>query len=182
MTRYTYKVIPAPAKGRKAPGVKGAEARFAHGLEEAMNEMAAQGWEYLRADILPSEERQGLTSTATVYRSVLVFRREAQGTGAADRPVPSLTARRGPPSEEELKFTRREPITAVAAGKDEPQTGELPETAGDDRPANDDAPVRIEEEQAPTDAPQDEEAQLTETEQEDTTDATDEDENDTPRR
>lgn len=75
MNRYEYKVIPAPAKGRKGPGVKGPEARFAHGLETAINAAAAEGWEYLRADILPSEERQGLTSTHTVYRSVLVFRR-----------------------------------------------------------------------------------------------------------
>ncbi|WP_338548497.1 DUF4177 domain-containing protein [Roseovarius phycicola] len=72
---YEYKVIPAPAKGKKKRGLKGAEARFAHALETAMNELAADGWEFQRADILPSEERQGLTSTQTVYRSVLVFRR-----------------------------------------------------------------------------------------------------------
>ncbi len=75
MTTYEYRVIPAPAKGRKAQGVKGADARFAHALQEVMNEQAADGWEYQRSDILPSEERQGLTSSHTVYRSVLVFRR-----------------------------------------------------------------------------------------------------------
>ncbi len=75
MTRYEYKVRPAPTKGLKGAGVKGAEARFAHGLEHLMNEMGTEGWEYVRSDILPSEERQGLTSTQTVYRSVLVFRR-----------------------------------------------------------------------------------------------------------
>lgn len=75
MTGYEYKVVPAPAKGLKAPGIKGAEARFANALEHRMNEMSAEGWEYQRADILPSEERQGLTSTQTVYRTVLVFRR-----------------------------------------------------------------------------------------------------------
>ncbi len=75
MVGYEYKVIPAPAKGLKARGVKGPEARFANALEHRINEMAADGWDYLRADILPSEERQGLTSTQTVYRSVLVFRR-----------------------------------------------------------------------------------------------------------
>ena len=114
MTRYTYKVIPAPAKGRKAPGIKGAEARFAHGLEEAMNEMAAQGWEYLRADILPSEERHGLTSTHTVYRSVLVFRR------AADMAEAEPPARPAPP------------LTATAPGEAEPAAPEgddVPETA-----------------------------------------------------
>ena len=73
--KYEYKVIPAPSKGLKGPGIKGAEGRFAHGLETAINELAVEGWEYLRADILPSEERQGLTSSQTVYRSMLVFRR-----------------------------------------------------------------------------------------------------------
>ncbi|WP_363319815.1 hypothetical protein [Roseovarius sp.] len=75
MPVYEYKVIPAPTRGRKAPGVKSPEARFALGLEDMLNEMGQAGWEYQRTDILPSEERQGLTSSRTVYRSVLVFRR-----------------------------------------------------------------------------------------------------------
>jgi hypothetical protein len=83
MSFYTYKVIPAPGKAPKVPGVKAPEARFALGLEEAINEMARKGWEYLRSDILPSEERQGLTSTQTVYRSVLVFRRTADTVAEA---------------------------------------------------------------------------------------------------
>lgn len=74
--RHEYRVIPAPKRGRKAPGVKAPEGRFALGLEDVLNEMAREGWTYLRSDILPSEERQGLTSTATIYRSVLVFMRE----------------------------------------------------------------------------------------------------------
>ncbi|RKT30446.1 hypothetical protein BXY70_2435 [Roseovarius halotolerans] len=72
---YEYKVLPAPTKGKKAAGLKGPAQRFAHALEATMNEVAADGWEYHRSDILPSEERQGLTSSQTVYRSVLVFRR-----------------------------------------------------------------------------------------------------------
>lgn len=75
MALFEYKVLPAPTKGRKAPGVKGPEARFAHVLQQAINELAKDGWEYVRSDILPSEERQGLTSTHTVYRSMLIFRR-----------------------------------------------------------------------------------------------------------
>lgn len=85
--KYEYKVIPAPAKGRKGPGVKGPEGRFAHGLETTINELALEGWEYLRADILPSEERQGLTSSQTVYRSMLVFRRPLELEGV-DSPPP----------------------------------------------------------------------------------------------
>ena len=87
MAHFEYKVIPAPTKGRKAPGFKSAEARFAHGLEEAMNELASDGWEYVRSDLLPSEERQGLTSSHTVYRSVLVFRRPTPAD-TTDQPAP----------------------------------------------------------------------------------------------
>ncbi|VAW04599.1 hypothetical protein MNBD_ALPHA07-825 [hydrothermal vent metagenome] len=76
MPTQEYKVLPAPGKGRKGRGVKGAEARFAHALEALMNEMAAEGWHYLRSDMLPHEERQGLRSSQTTYRSVLVFCRE----------------------------------------------------------------------------------------------------------
>ncbi len=84
MPVYEYKVIPAPAKGRKAKGVKTPEARFALVLQETMNTEAANGWEYQRSDILPSEERQGLTSSHTVYRSVLVFRRALPSASEAD--------------------------------------------------------------------------------------------------
>ncbi len=75
MTGYEYKVVPAPAQGRKAKGVRGAEARFAFALETVMNEMAAEGWDYVRAETLPSEERQGLSGKTTVFRNLLVFRR-----------------------------------------------------------------------------------------------------------
>ncbi len=86
MPQYQYRVIPAPNRGLKAKGLKTPEARFSHALEEVMNEMAAEGWEYQRAETLPSVERAGLTSTATHWRNVLVFRK-AQIEAAADRPA-----------------------------------------------------------------------------------------------
>ncbi|MQQ07609.1 DUF4177 domain-containing protein [Epibacterium sp. SM1979] len=75
MPAFEYKVVPAPAKGTKAKGVKTPEARFANSVEITLNEMAAEGWEYLRAELLPSEERSGLTSSTTNWRNVLIFRR-----------------------------------------------------------------------------------------------------------
>ena len=72
---YEYKVIPAPARGLKAKGLKSPEDRFANALQTAMNEQAASGWEYLRADTLPSEQREGLISKTTVFQNMLVFRR-----------------------------------------------------------------------------------------------------------
>ena len=81
-----YRVIPAPVKGTKAKGVKTAQDRFALSLQETMNAMAADGWEFQRAETLPSEERSGLTGTKTVYHNMLVFRRPREAELAAFRP------------------------------------------------------------------------------------------------
>ncbi|MEX0367206.1 MAG: DUF4177 domain-containing protein [Ruegeria sp.] len=75
MAGWEYKVIPAPTKGQKAKGVKGGEGRFAHALELLMNDMARAGWEFQRAETLPSTERSGLTGSTTEWRNLLVFRR-----------------------------------------------------------------------------------------------------------
>ncbi len=77
MSQYEYKVVPAPLKGVKSKGLRTAEARFSHTLQELMNQMAAEGWEYQRAETLPSQERAGLTGTTTEWRNVLIFRRAA---------------------------------------------------------------------------------------------------------
>ncbi len=103
MTRYEYKVLTPPVKGVKAPGRKTAEARHANAVELLLNEQAGAGWEYLRSDILPNSERQGLTSSQTVYRTVLVFRRpvgdvvgtviaEAQAVAEATTPAEAKEA------------------------------------------------------------------------------------------
>jgi hypothetical protein len=80
---YDYQVIPAPSRGLKAKGVKTTEARFAYAIQDVLNRMAAEGLEFQRAETLPSSERAGLTSTTTVYRNVLVFRRPATGADVA---------------------------------------------------------------------------------------------------
>ena len=75
MSTYEYRVVPAPSKGLKAKGIKSHEARFANAIEDLMNTMAASGWEYQRAETLPSVERSGLTGSTTEWRNVLVFRK-----------------------------------------------------------------------------------------------------------
>lgn len=75
MQRFEFKVIPAPKRGEKARGVKTTEERFALALTNLMNELGAEGWDYVRADSLPCEERAGFTSTKTTFQNVLVFRR-----------------------------------------------------------------------------------------------------------
>lgn len=77
MSAFEYRVIPAPRKGKSGKGVRGVPAKFANAMSGVMNEMGAEGWEYLRADTLPCEERQGLTGKTVKYHSMLVFRRPA---------------------------------------------------------------------------------------------------------
>ena len=75
MSAWEFKVVPAPTKGLKARGVKSPEDRFALALETLMNDMGADGWEFQRAETLPSTERSGLTGSTTEWRNVMVFRR-----------------------------------------------------------------------------------------------------------
>lgn len=76
---YEYKVIPAPRNGVRTKGAKGISGRFAGALEQEMNALGAKGWEYIRADTLPVDERNGITRRKTeTYQSVLVFRRQIE--------------------------------------------------------------------------------------------------------
>ncbi|MEM6479525.1 MAG: DUF4177 domain-containing protein [Pseudomonadota bacterium] len=84
MVEFEYRVVPAPVKAKRVRGLKGKGAQFAHTVEEMMNELGADGWEYLRADTLPAEERQGLTSKTTVFQNMLVFRRQTASPSARE--------------------------------------------------------------------------------------------------
>ncbi|WP_170585770.1 DUF4177 domain-containing protein [Ruegeria arenilitoris] len=105
MQRYEYKVVPAPKKGTKAKGVKTPEGRFAVTIEHLLNELGAKGWEYQRAELLPSEERVGLTGTAENWRNVLVFRRAVETEVANDDIAALLT----PPEEDDTPLARPVP-------------------------------------------------------------------------
>ena len=118
MQRFEFKVIPAPKRGEKARGVKTTEDRFALALTNLMNELGGEGWDYVRADTLPCEERTGFTGIKTTVQNVLVFRRElpfkvegqstsnrlilqemlphAPRLGPAETPVPSKAPAVGP--------------------------------------------------------------------------------------
>lgn len=99
MPRYEYKVVPAPTKGTKAKGVKTPQGRFANSIEGSLNMLAAEGWEYLRAELLPSEERSGLTGSVTNWRNVLIFRRaldEPEAEAVEEVPVVAPVAMPAP--------------------------------------------------------------------------------------
>lgn len=99
MQRYEYKVIPAPKRGEKLRGVKTTEDRFALTLTELMNSLGADGWDYVRADTLPCDERAGLTGTRTTYQNMLVFRRVRVDAAVPEAPAASSLLRATPEPE-----------------------------------------------------------------------------------
>lgn len=102
MQRFEYKVVPAPKRGEKARGVKTTEDRFALALAQTMNALGTDGWEYLRADTLPCDERVGLTGSRTTYLNMLVFRRAIADEAGAATPFTPLRA----PTEPEAPTVR----------------------------------------------------------------------------
>jgi hypothetical protein len=125
MSGWEYKVVPAPSKGVKAPGIKTAESRFANTLETLMNDMGADGWEFQRAETLPSIERAGLTRTTTEWRNVMVFRR--QTVAPIDDFIPELLPAPAPATAPDLAPTPNGPTLDAVA---EPSESQDPLTTG----------------------------------------------------
>ena len=75
MQQFEYKVVPAPRRGEKTKTARTTPDRFAHALTLLMNDLGRDGWDYIRADTLPCDERIGLTGRTTTFQNMLVFRR-----------------------------------------------------------------------------------------------------------
>lgn len=126
MDSYEYKVIPAPEKGLKAKGIKRPEARFAHAVELAMNELGAQGWEYWRAEALPSTERAGLTGSRVTERHLLVFRRPLetkQELAQTARPVGAAAPLSAVPEQTREPVFDRTPEPQIAEAQEPMEDG-----------------------------------------------------------
>lgn len=123
MSHYEYKVVPAPTKGTKTRGVKTPEGRFANSLEAVLNAQGGEGWEYLRAELLPSDERSGLTGSTTNWRNVLVFRRQLQQL-AGSEPVRLVEIVERSVAEEAGQPGEAVPVAARETGTETPPEGD----------------------------------------------------------
>lgn len=135
MALFEYKVVPAPTRGDKVKGVKQPEARFAHSVEAVLNQMAESGWEFVRAEMLPSEERSGISKTSREWRNLLVFRRERSGAArvepvvtTAAQPVPQTVPQTEPP-------LSQEPVVAVDESAEAPKVLRAVEPGAEEKPA-----------------------------------------------
>jgi hypothetical protein len=122
MQSFEYKVVPAPDRGVKERGARTAPERFAAALGQRINAMAREGWEFVRSETLPSEERTGLTGRTTVYHAVLVFR----------RPLAAAPAEAAPPAAQRSWFPRLGPAFGSRTEAEAPPLG--PATAPEPHP------------------------------------------------
>lgn len=144
MSSYEYTVIPAPMRSDKTKGARTGIDRFAATLTEVLNQMARDGWDYVRAETLPAEERSGLTSRNTVYHNLLVFRRSLapetplraqQPLATTPDPAPTQPTQPAPTPPEPVRGPFSQPMRAMP--KQQPQArspdyrnAEPPLTAG----------------------------------------------------
>jgi hypothetical protein len=77
-----------------------------------MNEMGRDGWDYIRADTLPAEERAGFTRKVTVYQNLLTFRRSLPS--AAEKPTSGKQAAEEPAEIPLVPLKAREPVASAA--------------------------------------------------------------------
>lgn len=75
---FEYKCVGAPERPKRLRGIRSRSERVALAMQEIISAEAVDGWEYLRADLVPVEEKAGFFSrTQEVHRAVLIFRRES---------------------------------------------------------------------------------------------------------
>ncbi len=109
--KYEYKAVGAPEKGKRKRGARSASDRVAVAFEEILSEEAVDGWEYLRTDLLPVNERAGMFSrTQEMHRAVMVFRRPLEQEQMLRPASPPLTA----PAAAHLRPVRETPPLRTA--------------------------------------------------------------------
>ena len=97
MNSLDYKCVPVPRRPKKTRAHRTPADAMAQAMQEILNAEAAQGWEYLRTDLVPMEHRTGLLSgVQESHQAILIFRRAARSARAAEPAldIPRLSAAR----------------------------------------------------------------------------------------
>lgn len=91
---YEYEVVPAPSKPERREGLRTDAERLAYALTNIFNEMAEDGWEYVRSDTLGTDGWASVTGTEAKSHTLLIFRRPLElpmriGTTHGTRDAPA---------------------------------------------------------------------------------------------
>ena len=137
MSYFDYKVVPAPQRVKKVRGITDAADLFALTLTDAINEVARQGWEYVRAERMVAEAPGGfLRKAAASEQTMLVFRRPREHLSPRLAAAPEEAPPEDAPPEEPSAALSRRPLEDRVQGairRREPPA--LPEFDAD-RPAS----------------------------------------------
>lgn len=77
MTKYEFRAVPCPQRAQRKPDMpKGLEG-FCETLSGSINELAGEGWDYVRTEKIEVKERR-LFRRKSAERTFLIFRREAK--------------------------------------------------------------------------------------------------------
>lgn len=88
MTKYEYRAIPCPERTLRARDLPDGTDPFGQTLTAAINDLAGDGWDYVRAETIDLKTRR-LFGRRSETRSFLVFRRDLK-PAAEPRPVIDL--------------------------------------------------------------------------------------------
>jgi hypothetical protein len=90
---FEYKCVGGPERPKRLRGAWSRSDRVALAMQEIIDSEAVDGWEYLRTDLVPVEEKASfLGRTQEVHRAVLIFRRESVVERPAQPARPRLAA------------------------------------------------------------------------------------------
>ncbi|MEM9320031.1 MAG: hypothetical protein AAGA70_13655 [Pseudomonadota bacterium] len=78
MSRYEFKVIPAPRKNRKLTDLTKNQDKFCATITDILTDMGLDGWEFVGAETLPYYQRRFGLFTRYQEKTCLVFRREIE--------------------------------------------------------------------------------------------------------
>lgn len=105
MTSYEYKTLPAPRRERRVRGQKAGADAFAAAIQAVLNDQAAAGWEFQRAESLPCDEKKGLFGRRQeVLHALLIFRRAVATPAPAAEIRPAAPGRTEPAAESAPDF------------------------------------------------------------------------------
>lgn len=77
MTKYEFRAIPCPERALRSADIPAGADPFCETLAAAINDLAAEGWDYIRSETIEVKTRRFLRLRKQ-DRTFLVFRREAR--------------------------------------------------------------------------------------------------------
>ncbi|MEM8842220.1 MAG: hypothetical protein AAGD47_10640 [Pseudomonadota bacterium] len=122
-----YKTVGAPLRGRRKRGAKTRSDKVAAAMQEVLEREAVDGWQYLRTDLIPIEERRGWFGRAQeVHRAVMVFFRDVSVPPAAQSAAHPAAAGAGPVLTAERDEKDTADLPSLSTAREQPGSGAAP--------------------------------------------------------